>query len=74
MGEDLDSPVDPQLRVKGLANVRVADASVIPELPVSAINAPSMVIGYRLAEFVCSEPQFNFGAGARSGPSQEVAA
>ncbi len=74
MGEDLDSPVDPQLRVKGLANVRVADASVIPELPVSAINAPSMVIGYRLAEFVCSEPQFNFGAGTRSGPSQEVAA
>lgn len=52
MGEDDDSPVDPTLRVKGLANVRVADASVMPEIPVSALNAPSMAIGYRVAEFI----------------------
>ena len=52
MGEDDHSPVDTRLRVKGLANVRVADASVMPAIPVSALNAPSMMIGYRAADFI----------------------
>jgi choline dehydrogenase len=52
MGEDDDSPVDPQLRVKGLRNVRVADASVMPEIPVSALNAPSMMIAHRAVDFI----------------------
>jgi choline dehydrogenase len=52
MGDDAASPVDTRLRVKGLRNVRVADASVMPEIPVSALNAPSMMIGYRAADFI----------------------
>jgi choline dehydrogenase len=52
MGDDDASPVDTRLRVKGLRNVRVADASVMPEIPVSALNAPSMMIGYRAADFI----------------------
>lgn len=52
MGEDDASPVDTQLKVKGLRNVRVADASVMPEIPVSALNAPSMMIGYRAADLI----------------------
>lgn len=52
MGPDDDSPVDASLRVKGLANVRIADASVVPEIPVSALNAPSMMIAYRAADFI----------------------
>lgn len=54
MGEDDASPVDTRLRLKGLRNVRVADASAIPEIPVSALNAPSMLIGYRAADFILS--------------------
>lgn len=58
MGHDADSPVEPDsLRVKGLENVRVADASVMPEIPVSALNAPSMMIGWRAADFVLGEAQ-----------------
>lgn len=57
MGEDDDSPVDSKLRVKGLPNVRIADASVMPEIPVSALNAPSMMIGYRAADLIlASQP------------------
>jgi choline dehydrogenase-like flavoprotein len=41
-----------QLRVRGVRGLRVADASVIPSVPVSAMNAPSMVIGYRAAQLV----------------------
>lgn len=52
MGDDAGSPVDARLRVKGLRNVRVADASVMPEIPVSALNAPSMMIGWRAADFI----------------------
>jgi choline dehydrogenase len=54
MGDDPMSPVDTRLRLKGVRNVRVADASVIPEIPVSALNAPSMMIGYRAADFILS--------------------
>ncbi len=55
MGDDPQSPVDPQLRLKGIANLRIADASVIPEIPVAALNAPSMMIGYRAADFILAQ-------------------
>jgi len=55
MGEDVASPVDVQLKLKGFSNVRVADASVMPEIPVSALNAPSMMIAYRAVEFIIQD-------------------
>jgi hypothetical protein len=33
----------------------VADASVIPVTPVSALNAPSMLIGYRGGRYAAEE-------------------
>ena len=57
MGSGDDAPVDTQLKLKGISNVRVADASVMPEVPVSALNAPSMMIGYRAAEFILGQAQ-----------------
>lgn len=44
--------VDTQLRLRGVTGLRIADASVIPWTPVSALNAPSMLIGYRAAALV----------------------
>ena len=55
MGEAAEHPVDTQLRVKGVTGLRVADASVIPYIPVSAINAPSMMIGWRVADFILQQ-------------------
>jgi choline dehydrogenase len=52
MGDDEASVVDPRLRVRGLRGLRVADASVIPVAPVAALNAPSMLVGYRAAQLV----------------------
>jgi len=59
MGNDAASPVAPaDLRVKGLANVRVMDASLMPEIPVSALNAPSMMLGWRGAQILLDEYPF----------------
>lgn len=55
MGQGPGSVVDARLRVRGIQNLRVADASIIPELPVSALNAPSMMIGWRAADLIREE-------------------
>lgn len=52
MGTDEMSPVDPQLRVKGVRNLRVADASVFPEHTTVNPNITVMAIGERCADLV----------------------
>ena len=44
--------VDDQLRVYGLDNVRVADTSIMPTLVTGNTNAPAIMIGERVAQFV----------------------
>jgi choline dehydrogenase-like flavoprotein len=44
--------VDPQLRVHGVAGLRVADASVMPDIIGGNTSAPSMMIGERAAAFI----------------------
>jgi choline dehydrogenase len=52
MGTDPDAVVDGQLRVHGLRNLRVADASVMPTVTSGPTNAPSIMIGGRAAEMI----------------------
>jgi choline dehydrogenase-like flavoprotein len=52
MGSDERAVVDPELRVRGIEGLRVADASVIPSVPGGNTNAPSMMIGERCAELL----------------------
>lgn len=54
MGATADemSQLDPELRVKGVTGLRVADASVIPELTTVNPNITTMMIGERCAELV----------------------
>ena len=49
MGSDETAPVDPNLRVRGVSGLRVADASVMPSVTTGNTNAPSMMIGARAA-------------------------
>ena len=50
-----DSVVDSQLRVHGVTGLRVADISVMPTIASSNTNAPAMMIGERLADFVLAD-------------------
>ncbi len=52
MGTQEQDVVDPQLRLRSVRGLRIADASVIPWTPVSALNAPSMLIGHRAARLI----------------------
>jgi choline dehydrogenase len=52
MGHDPLAVVDDQLRVHGIAGLRVADASIMPTLIGGNTNAPSIMIGEKAADML----------------------
>ena len=52
MGNDAGAVLDPQLRLRGIDNLRVADTSIMPTIVSGNTNAPAMVIGLRAAELI----------------------
>ncbi|MEQ9487877.1 MAG: GMC family oxidoreductase N-terminal domain-containing protein [Alphaproteobacteria bacterium] len=56
MGVSQDSAVDPMLRLRGVDNAFVVDASVIPSIPTGPINAAIIAIAEKAADLLTDRP------------------
>jgi len=54
MGIDKMAVVDENLRIHGLQNIRVVDASIIPEIPSANLNAPTLMIAEKGSDIINS--------------------
>jgi len=52
MGTDAEAVLDPRLRFNGIKGLRVADASIMPTVNSSNTNAPSIMIGEKVADMI----------------------
>mgnify|MGYP003314215290 FL=1 len=52
MGIDKSAVVDQKLKIHGLEGIRVADASVLPEITSGNLNAPVIMVAEKASDII----------------------
>ena len=52
MGDDERAVVDPELRVRGISGLRIADASIMPTMPSGSLSGTCVMIGEKCADMM----------------------
>ena len=55
MGNDELAVVDNKLKIKGLKNIRVSDASIMPKITSGNTNAPTIMIAEKCSSMIIKE-------------------